>query len=72
MQAGAPERKGGGQGAKLVAMGEEPGAGRGVPAGGQGAGEEGRWAEVEGGTEMGGLDQEGQSRAFEGGVVPGP
>jgi hypothetical protein len=65
-------RQGGGQGAKLMAMGEEPGTCRGVPVGGQGAADEGRWAELEGGTEMGGLYQEGQSRAFEGGVVTGP
>ena len=56
MQSGAPVGEGGSQGAKLVAMGEEPGAGRGVPEGGQWAtGGWGRWGEVESGAEAGGV-----------------
>jgi hypothetical protein len=69
MQVGAPVRKVGSQGAKLMAMGKEPSTCGDVPVSGQGAADQGWWAELEGVTEMGGLYQKGQSSAFEGGVV---
>ena len=72
MQVGAPVRKVGSQGVKLMAMGKEPSTCGDVPVGGQGAADQGWWAELEGVTEMGGLYQKGQSSAFEGGVVTGP
>jgi len=55
MQPGAPVREGGSQGATLVAMGEEPGAGGGVPEGGQWATGGGGRGEVESGAEAGGM-----------------